>query len=163
MHLGKAIAQLHESEIDLARSFREVGERHPADHDVYHLCHQLAKQCLDHASKLEAVAARYDEPLDHSEPSEMWQNVVATMRRAMAKPIGDRPIGSLVLLRDLRALYLGAQECNVNWTIVSQGAKAVRDKELIDLAYLCNAETGTQIKWLLTRLKVAAPQPLAVG
>lgn len=163
MHLAEAIRQLHESELALARSFTRIGERHPSDHDVFHQCQMLADQCLTHVGQLEGVAVRYEIDLDHSEPPEVWRNLVATAREVMSKPAADRPSTSLLLLRDLRDLYLSAQECNINWTIVSQGAKAVRDKDLVDLAFLCNSETGTQIKWLLTRIKVAAPQPLATG
>jgi hypothetical protein len=44
------------------------------------------------------------------------------------------PKSGLVLLRDLRELYLAAEECLIGWTLVSQQAKAAGDQDLISLA-----------------------------
>jgi hypothetical protein len=66
----------------------------------------------------------------------------------------------MLLLRDLRELYLGAQGTLIAWVIVRQGAMAARDKELLDVAKKCQPETDLQVKWLLTRIKTTAPQVL---
>jgi hypothetical protein len=49
----------------------------------------------------------------------------------------------------------------VDWVLLSQGAKAVRDGELLEAAESCHAQTLRGMKWSLTRLKTAAPQVLA--
>ena len=56
---------------------------------------------------------------------------------------------SLGLLRDLQDLY-----------VMAQGA---RDRELLEVVEACEGQTATQIKWLKTRMKQAAPQVLLVA
>ena len=46
------------------------------------------------------------------------------------------------------------------WVIAGQGAKASRGRELLEVVRECHTETEIQAKWLLTRIKVAAPQVL---
>jgi hypothetical protein len=47
--------------------------------------------------------------------------------------------------------------------MVGQGAKAARDKELLETVTQCQEETSVQVKWLTTRIKEASPQTLTVG
>lgn len=68
--------------------------------------------------------------------------------------------GGLGLLRDLHDLYLMASECDISWTMIGQAAQGVRDKELFEVVNACDGETSTQLKWLKTRMKQAAPQAL---
>ena len=67
------------------------------------------------------------------------------------------------LLEELRTLYLRTQEVAITWTMAAQGAKALRDSELIELATESQSESETQAKWFTTRIKVGAPQSLTVG
>ena len=67
-----------------------------------------------------------------------------------------------VLLEELRALYLLADEVAVTWTMAQQAAKAARDTELNEVAGDSHTEADTQAKWFLTRIKVGAPQALVV-
>ena len=76
---------------------------------------------------------------------------------------GRQPAAGLLLLRDLRRLYVMAQECEIDWVMVEQGAKAARDRELLGTVTSCMEETTVQVKWLKTRIKEAAPQTLTVG
>jgi Molybdopterin oxidoreductase Fe4S4 domain len=71
---------------------------------------------------------------------------------------GRQPPAGILLLRDLRTLYLMAQECEIDWVMVGQGAKAARDKELLETVTQC-----VQVKWLTTRIREASPQTLTVG
>jgi hypothetical protein len=68
-----------------------------------------------------------------------------------------------VLVRDLRRLYLLACECEIDWEMVAQGAKAARDRDLLATASHCLEQTTVQVKWLKTRIKEASPQALTVG
>jgi hypothetical protein len=142
MRLGTALTELHQAESALAEELRAVGERHAVEHDVWHLCATLADQCQDHAERLRQAAARYDEQLPEREPPQ--------------PPSG-------VLLRDLRRLYLLACECEIDWEMVTQGAKAARDRDLLATASHCLEQTTVQVKWLKTRIKEASPQALTVG
>jgi hypothetical protein len=50
--------------------------------------------------------------------------------------------------------------CSVGWTILGQAAQALRDEELVATVTSGHGETLMQAKWLLMRLKEAAPQAL---
>ena len=159
MKIGPAVKELQESETDLAEQFREVGERHPSEHDLYHLSHRFAKQCESHAERLAPVAERYGtEPAD-AEAGE-GGGLFEALREKTGALLGRRPESGVLLLRDLRELYLAAQETLITWTIVNQGAMAARDQELLEIIKDCVPETELQVKWLLTRIKVSAPQVL---
>jgi hypothetical protein len=71
--------------------------------------------------------------------------------------------GGLGLLRDLHDLYLMACECDMAWTLVEQAAQGLRDNELFEVVQACEGETATQLQWLESRMKEAAPQALVVA
>jgi hypothetical protein len=159
--LGPALERLVEAELGLAEDFRKVGERHAADHDVYHQSQTFSKQCTAHAEKLRPIAQRYGaDPGDDGEPG-LWDSVMEAVRRRAAEAAGRRPESGLMLLRDLRELYLSAQETFITWVIVYQGAQAARDRELLEVSAECQLETELQVKWTLTQLKVVSPQALS--
>jgi hypothetical protein len=54
-------------------------------------------------------------------------------------------------------------ECDITWTMIGQAAQGARDVELVEVAKACEGETATQLKWLKTRMKQAAPQALVVA
>jgi hypothetical protein len=47
--------------------------------------------------------------------------------------------------------------------MVGQGAKAARDRDLLETVTDCMEQTAVQARWLKTRIKEAAPQALTVG
>ena len=71
--------------------------------------------------------------------------------------------GGLGLLRDLHALYVVANPCDSAWPVIGQAAQGARDTELMAVVEACEGQTATQIKWLKTRMKQAAPQALLVA
>jgi hypothetical protein len=163
MQLGRAIRELYAAELELADEFRKVGQRHRVDHDVFHLCDRLAEQCDSHASQLVPHAARYGQALEEPDEPGGWDSILGAVRRTASTMAGRMPETGLLLLDDLRRLYLMAQESLIDWTMVMQGAKAARDTELLATVTACMAETEVQGKWLKTRIKTAAPQVLTVG
>jgi hypothetical protein len=66
------------------------------------------------------------------------------------------------LLSDLTHLYVLAQACWIDGTVVRQAALAARDEELLAAVDGCLEETSAQVKWLRTRIKAVAPQVLTV-
>ena len=90
----------------------------------------------------------------------------STGRRAGAaarrRPVTTRE-GPVGLLRDLQDLYLLASFVDITWTMVKQAGSALRDKELLEVVEKCDAETATQLRWLQTRMKQAAPQALVAA
>ncbi len=163
MKLGPLLARLHELESDLADDYRALGERHAADHDVYHQCHVFAEQCRGHAVRIAAHAGRYGESLDPSPEPGFWSTMLEGVRHKSSELLGRAPQAGLLLLRDLRVLFLSAEEVSITWVMAGQAAQAARDAELLALVRACHTETEIQVKWLTTRIKVASPQALVAG
>jgi hypothetical protein len=151
MHLAHYLGLLHRSEQELAAALREIGEAHQSEVDVFHMCNILAEECETHSKKLEPFADRYGEDAP-DEPERLHSELFTGTRE-----------GGLGLLRDLHDLYVMTAECDIAWTLVGQGAQGARDKDLLDLVHACESETATQLKWLKTRMKQAAPQALVVA
>ena len=151
MHLATYIGLLETGERTLADSFRQVAHSHVPEADVFHTCLILAKQCDEHVEALTPLVERYgDQPVGEPE-------------RLHAEGLSQTRTGGLGLLRDLHELYMLANYLDIAWTLVGQAGKGARDKELIDVVARCENQTKTQIKFLTTRLKQAAPQALLVA
>lgn len=152
MKLPIYLGLLHKSEQTLAESFRQVAEGHGAEPDVHFLCLSLADQCGAHENVLAPIVKRYGEVAEVDEPERLHADGLSETRSG--------PVG---LLRDLQDLYLLASFVDITWTMIKQAAQGVADKELLDVVQRCESETKTQLAWLSTRMKQAAPQALIVA
>lgn len=152
MYLRIYLGLLHQAEETLARSYRQVAKGHDAEPDVHFLCLALAGQCDEHRRLLQPVVERYGEDTSANEPERLHAVAMAQTRSG--------PVG---LLRDLQDVYMLASLVDVTWTMVKQAASALRDDELLSVVAQCDAETSTQLKWLQTRMKQAAPQALVAA
>jgi hypothetical protein len=161
--LAAAVADVHHAEASLADEYRKVGERHAADHDVFHICHRLAAQCETHVQRLTELAASEGDRLPDDGHESLVHDIVATARRKMSEVAGRSAAPGQLLLDDLRHLFVMVSDCEAAWTIVGQGAKASRHAPLIALYGSCCEEIVGQLRWVKTKLKLAAPQVLAVG
>jgi len=150
MSLDAARKDTARAEADLADELLKIGERHKADHDVYHLTRTLAKLAQSHAAELRAEDA---EPTDSGGP-------MRAIREKASELMGSREPAGALLLRDLKALYLAASEASICWTILGQGAQATRDQELLATVTRCHDETLRIQRWVTTRIKTTAPQVL---
>jgi hypothetical protein len=151
MHLANYLGYLHTAELNLAEGFRKVADGHAEEADVYHTCNTLAKQCETHAEQLKPFVDRYGEEAPE-EPNRLYHDLFDETRS-----------GGLGLLRELHDLYLMASTCDISWTMIGQAAQGARDRELLEVVNACDGQTATQIKWLRTRMKQAAPQALLVA
>lgn len=151
MHLAHYLGLLHRAQTNLGDAFRQVGEHHRDEPDVFHLCQRLAGQCDEHARRLEPFARRYREEAP-AEPERLHSDLFRGTRS-----------GGLGLLRDLQDLYLMASECDICWTVVGQAAQGARDRDLLAVVQRCEGETATQVTWLRSRMQQAAPQALVVA
>jgi hypothetical protein len=151
MQLAHYLSLLERSCDQLAGAFRQVGDRHRDEPDVWHLCHALADDAERHARALAPFARRYGEDED-DEPERLHSELFGGPRE-----------GPLALLRDLHDLYLMATECDITWTLVGQAAQGARDQDLLGVVQSCEHETAIHLKWLSTRMKAAAPQVLVVA
>ncbi len=152
MKLPVYLGLLHRSEGTLAESFRQVSEGHGHEPDIHFLCQSLASQCDKHQKALAPVIERYGEVQDDDEPD-----------RLHADGLKDTRSGPVGLLRDLQDLYLLASLVDITWTMIKQAAQGLRDEELLAVVGDCDGQTSTQLKWLQTRMKQAAPQALILG
>jgi hypothetical protein len=141
MSIALAIREVREAESALIEGLGRIGERHRADHDVFHLSRTLIRV---HRANLEALAPFGDR----------YGVTAGGGSGARGEPGGG-------LLEDLKHLHLLYAEASIDWVLLSQGAKAIRDGELVDAVSACHAETLRGLEWTVTRLKSAAPQVLA--
>jgi hypothetical protein len=121
VHLAHYLGLLHKTQADLAAAFREVGDAHREEVDVFVLCKKLAAECDRHAERVGPFADRYREDAP-SEPDRLHSELFRGTRS-----------GGLGLLRDLHDLYLMATECDIAWTLVGQAAHGARDGELLEV------------------------------
>jgi hypothetical protein len=161
MKLDRAIEDLQAAEVELAKRLRTVGERHAAEHDLYHLGHALARGCADRLARLGPMAQRYGTATDPDRAADSGEDVDA-LRRKGSQLLGRTEVAGQLMLSDLRQLYVTARAAEIAWVILLQAAKAARDRDLIELASHCHEEAETCATWVRTRIKESAPQVLAV-
>jgi hypothetical protein len=161
MKIDHAINTVTKAEQNLADYLEHIAGRHAVEHDVYHLAHSQARKAVARARSLTELAQRYgaDEPRQ-SDPD---PGVMDTLRRQASNLVGHSEIPGVIFLADLQEAYLKAQEAEIAWIVLLQGAKARRDSELDEAATTAHEGCETTAKWLRTRIKVAAPQILATG
>jgi hypothetical protein len=161
--LGPLLAQLHDLEAELAEDLRAIGERHAADHDVYHQCRSFATSCEERARRLAPHAARYGQEVDEETGPDFWSGLLERARHKGSELLGRTPSASVLLLRDLRTIFLAYEEVSITWVMAEQAAKAIRDRALLDVVTECHSQAQLEMKWFVTKIKTAAPQALAVG
>ncbi|MBD0281247.1 MAG: hypothetical protein ICV69_03510 [Thermoleophilaceae bacterium] len=160
MRIGVAIDDLASAEGRLAEALLELGERHKADHDVFHLSRTLARWAHAHIAALEPFAARYATDVEAGDLGREHGGPLHMLREKGAELLGRRPEAGLLLLRDMRALHLLAAEASANWTILGQAAQAANETELLECVSRCHPETLRTMRWALNKLKESAPQIL---
>ena len=159
MKLDLAIAETHAAERELGEELLRLGERHRADHDVYHLGRTLSAFCDEHVAALAEQGERHGASLD-ARPAQDGPRPLEAAREKGAELMGRRPEPALLLLRDLRELHLLACRASISWTILGQGAQAARDGDLLDVVARCHPRTLRTLRWTTTKIKESAPQVL---
>jgi hypothetical protein len=156
--LDYALREVIAAEARLALRLREMGERHRADQDVFHLTRTLAGKATESIEALDAVARRYG--VADPDDSSLGKGPSSSVREEMSEAsVPEEP--GFVLLDDLRALHLLASAAAISWVILDQGAKAIVDEELLSIVKARQQYAVKTVKWTKTRLKEAAPQVLA--
>lgn len=151
MHLAHYLGLLHKAEDNLAAAFRDVGDAHADEPDVFRDCDRMSRQCASHVNTLRPFVDRYGEDAP-DEPDQLHSTLFQGTRS-----------GGLGLLRDLHDLYVMACQSDISWTMIGQTAQGVRDTALLDDVNACAHDTTIQLAWLRTRMKAAAPQALVVA
>ncbi|MEA2191826.1 MAG: hypothetical protein QOI73_1947 [Solirubrobacteraceae bacterium] len=158
--LALAIRDVHYAETELHDELLALGERHKADHDVYHLTGTLAKWAQANVAALAPHGERYGADLDAAAASDGSPGVIAGLREKTSELIGRRPEAGLLLLSDMRTLYLLACEASIDWVILGQGAQGARDQDLLAVVSSCHPQTLRTMRWATAKLKESSPQVL---
>jgi hypothetical protein len=153
-----ALDELHRSENDLAGQLLAVSDRHKADHEVFHIARDLAVWSQDHVRRLAAIGQNYGLELDPEPAGD--PTALQRIRQEIGDRLGRRSSPALLLLRDLRSIYVDASGVSVDWEMVAQAAQGVRDRELLELATTCHPDTLRQVKWANSQIKEKTPQIL---
>jgi hypothetical protein len=162
MKIEIALREAHDAETELAAELARVGERHKADHDVFHLSSTLSGWCDEHLQRLASQAARFDIELDADAADDAQSDgLLSKLREKGSELAGRRPESGVLLLHDLRDLHLAAARASLAWTVLGQGAQAISDTELLEAVTTCHPETIRTMKWTVQKLKEASPQVLA--
>jgi len=160
MKLHEAIGHLQSAELEFAKRLHTIAERHASDADVLFTARRLAQECEERVESLGPFAERYRaEVIDDADTSS--SGFVDQIRRWASSIIGDSAASGMTLLTDLRELFLFAQQVDIDWIILMQGARAVRDAELFELTESCHDRVVMAGKWVKTEIKHTAPQVLA--
>jgi hypothetical protein len=160
MKIGLAIREVARAEEQLSEALLAIGERHSADHDVYHLTRTLSRWSQGHIAALERFGERYGAEVDADDVGQSGGGPLKAVREKGAALLGRRPESGILLLRDIRHLHLLAAEASIDWTILGQAAQAAKDTELLECVSLCHPETLRTLRWTVGKLKESAPQVL---
>lgn len=164
MKLDLAMQQAQEAECELFDELTTIAERHAADSDVYHVAKTLASRCARQLELLIPHASRYgaaERSID--EPTEERPDMLERARRLASDMLGKHEVAGMLLLDDLRGLYLTTHKAELAWVMLEQGAKAARDPELLAAAQKGREEAERRWKWVRTKVKEASPQLLVAG
>ncbi|MFF1556418.1 hypothetical protein [Streptomyces sp. NPDC058279] len=152
---------LHHGERHLEKELLAAAERHRAEHEVHHIARDLARWSHEHAARLSEAARHYsldlDAPPDHPDSG----GPLTALRERAAEALGRRPEPGLLLLHDLKDLYLAAAENSLYWEMLAQTAQATREARLLELAASCHPQTLRQVRWANTMIKNLSPQILS--
>ena len=155
--LQYALRRLHHGESALATQLLKVAERHRTEHEVHHVAKDLAGWSERAVADIAGVAGEHGvelaDDVDHP-------GALGKLREALADAMGRRPEPGLLLLEDLRALYLMAAENSLAWEMLAQHAQAARNDDFLHLSERCHPQTLRQIRWANTMIKTLSPQIL---
>ncbi|MYV98481.1 hypothetical protein [Streptomyces sp. SID3343] len=158
MKIGLLLKELHRDENDLARELLGAAERHRVDHEIYHLGRDLAGWSQDHVRVLAGLGERFGVRLDPQPAAE--QGAGERLREKAGELLGRRPQTALLLLRDLREVYVKASGVSVDWEMLGQAAQGIKDGDLLAAVRTCHPDTLRQIRWANGKLKESATQIL---
>jgi hypothetical protein len=157
--LHYALRRTHAGELEIHQQLLRLADEHQDEHEVHHVTRELAAWSAEHVHRLAGHARRLNLQLDE-EPegpdrrSEGWPAAATNMTGRQAEP-------GLVLLNDLRDLYLQASDNSLAWEMLAQIAQAQHERELLALTESCHPQNLRQLRWANTMIKTQSPQILA--
>ncbi|MFL6112188.1 MAG: hypothetical protein ACJ786_12665 [Catenulispora sp.] len=157
--IARLVAELHEGEHDMVQRLRRAAHQHATDYDVRHGATEVSRWSEDHVQRLAEAGTRFGLRLS-PDADGSGDGVIQQLLEKTAEAMGRRPEPALLLLGDLRELHLSAARNNLDWEMLAQAAKALRDAPLLELAKACQPHTVRQMHWTNTLIKELAPQAL---
>src|SRR3954447_12775064 len=109
--LEYALRRVHSGEQDLVEHLLRTADKHRAEHEVHHVCLDLARWSRENLDALATAAANYDVHLDSeaSGPGALRHALAALAAKTRGRA------ASIALLEDLRDLFLVASETSLAW------------------------------------------------
>lgn len=159
MKIDLVLEELHRSENDLAQQLLLLADRHPADHGVHHVARDLATWSQGHVGELARIGRSYDLELDPEPAGD--PGLLTRVRQEVGDRLGRHSAPALLLLRDLRSVFMDSSGVSVDWEMLAQAAQGVKDRELLEVASRCHPDTLRQARWANSMIKELAPQVLA--
>ncbi|BBZ37461.1 hypothetical protein MCNS_05240 [Mycobacterium conspicuum] len=135
-----------------------MAARHHSDQDIHHLALDLAGWSQHHLAELADHGRHYGLRLSGKPRTAAMTGPVQSRLSGLLR---RRPEPGLLLLADLRRIHRLAAGASLDWELLSQGAQAAKDEELLSLAARCHPETLRQMRWANAMLKELSPQVLA--
>ena len=74
--------------------------------------------------------------------------------------VGPAKAPALLLLSDLREIYLKAAGVSVDWEMLAQAAQGSKDTDLLEVCRRCHPDTLRQVRWANGKLKESSTQVL---
>jgi hypothetical protein len=158
MKIGLVLRELHRSENDLAHELLQVADRHQVDHEIYHVARDLAGWSQRHVTEIAAVAGDYGEHLDPEPHGE--SNLAQRALDKASELAGRTRTPGLLMLRDLREVYMKASGVSADWEMLAQAAQGIRHTDLLALTERCHPDTLRQLRWANAKLKESSTQVL---
>lgn len=154
-----ALQRVYDGENEINQQLLRLAARHHAEHEVQHVARDLASWSQEHVRLLARHAADFD--LSFDDEADAAHPAAERVRETLSTVVGRRPEPGLLLLEDLRDLYLRAAQNSLAWEMLAQIAQAKREVELLELSEQCHPRTLRQLRWANTMLKTQSPQVLA--
>jgi hypothetical protein len=148
--VARYLGAIRDTEHELRDALILVAERHERNYELAHGATTLAAWSADHLRWLDPAIARYG-----SKPYEQ----AALLRSALLTGARGGTVGELADICDLAALV---QHAEMLWTVLVQGARDLRDDELLDLASRARDHSRRQLAWLTTMVDHEAPDAIAI-
>ncbi|MCZ9348739.1 hypothetical protein NGM36_02790 [Streptomyces mutabilis] len=150
MRIGLLLHELHQVETDLGHELLRVSERHKVDHEIYHVAQDLARWSQWHVRILADIGERFGARLDPDPVDEL--KTAERLRDKASELVGRKPQVALLLLRDLRQVYVEAAGLSVDWEMLAQPAQGPKDTELLATVQSCHPDTPRQMRWANAKL-----------
>lgn len=158
MKIGLVLRELHRSENDLAHELLQVADRHKVDHEIYYVGRDIAAWSQRHVVDISRIASHYGEDLDPEPKGEL--GLAKKVREKGSELIGRASTPALLVLRDLREVYMKASGVSVDWEMLAQAAQGIKHTNLLDVTKRCHPETLRQMRWANGKLKESSTQIL---